>query len=80
MDSLDNETDALRMILHPRCRAGIPVYTAFQTVESMLMRDDIWGGFHNLLLLLIPEAEHLTFLGVNIIVTHRKMQRFTIPC
>lgn len=43
---------------------------AFQTAESMLMFEDIWRGFHNLLLLLIPEAEHLAFLGVNIIVTH----------
>lgn len=43
---------------------------AFQTVENMLTFEDIWRGFHNLLLLLIPEAEHLTFLGVNIIMTH----------
>lgn len=42
---------------------------AFQTVENMLTFEDIWRGFHNLLLLLILEAEHLTFLGVNIIMT-----------
>lgn len=43
---------------------------AFQTVENMLTFEDIWRRFHNLLLLLIPEAGHLTFLGVNIIMTH----------
>ena len=36
----------------------------------MLMFDDIWRGFHNLSLLPISEAEHLTFFGVSSIMIH----------
>lgn len=43
---------------------------AFQTAENMLTFGDIWRGFHNPLLVAIPEAERLTFLGVSIMVTH----------
>lgn len=60
---MDNETNAF-YILALRC--ALP----FQTVENILIFEDIWKGFHNLLLLSTPEAKFLTFLGVNLIMSH----------
>ena len=68
MDALVNETNALHMTLYPG--SVRTVCMAFQTAENTLAFDGIWRGLHNPLLLPIPEAKSLTFLGVNIIMTH----------